>query len=152
MAVQQALFQLRTMTRGAWNLVSKTMADGIFEGRIDTARREEWTRREHKVDKMQEEITAYLTALMQHTLSSQEAQALPVLLHCTNDAERLADYASGVINQADRLAGFHEKFGRKPEKELRQFFASIEAMAQDELAALDGISQELYESARQSYE
>ena len=147
-ALQQALFQLRTMTRGAWNLVSKTMADGIFEGRIDTARREEWTRREHKVDKMQEEITAYLTALMQHTLSSQEAQALPVLLHCTNDAERLADYASGVINQADRLAGFHEKFGRKPEKELRQFFASIEAMAQDVLAALDEISPERADSAR----
>ena len=147
-ALQQALFQLRSMTRGAWNLVAKTMADGVFDGRIDTAHREEWQRREHKIDKMQEEITAYLTSLMQHTLSSQEAQALPVLLHCTNDAERLADYASGVINQADRLAGFHEKFGRKPEKELRQFFLSIEAMAQDVLAALDEISPERADSAR----
>ncbi len=147
-ALQQALFQLRTMTRGAWNLVSRTMADGVFEGRIDTAHREEWKRREHKIDKMQEEITGYLAALMQHTLSSQEAQALPVLLHCTNDAERLADYAAGVINQADRLAGFHGKFGRKPEKELRRFFTEIAAMAEDVLAALDEISPARAESAR----
>ena len=147
-ALQQALFQLRTMTRGAWNLVSKTMTDGVFEGRIDTARREEWKRREHKIDRMQEEITAYLAALMRHPLSALEAQALPVLLHCTNDAERLADYAAGVINQADRLAGFHEKFGRKPEKELRQFFTGIAAMAEDVLAALDEISPERAESAR----
>lgn len=71
---------------------------------------------------MQEEITAYLVQLAQRELTLPQSRMIPVLTHCANDAERLADYAELVLKEAARLAERREKFSKKSEKELRTLF------------------------------
>lgn len=70
----------------------------------------------------QEEITAYLVQLAQRELTLPQSRMIPVLTHCANDAERLADYAELVLKEAARLAERREKFSKKSEKELRTLF------------------------------
>ena len=45
--------------------------------------------KESEVDGFQKDITAYLSELMRRDLTAREAEQIPLLLHCTNDAERI---------------------------------------------------------------
>ncbi len=139
-ALQQSVLQLRTMVRSSWQLLERTMRDDIFDGRIDSAKREEWSRREARIDRMQSEITGYLVQLMQRQLSPEESRLVPVVTHCTNDAERLADYAENIITQSERLLEFKQKLTKKSEKDLKMLFSRISDMAAEVIEALDSAS------------
>ena len=147
-ALQQSVLQLRTMVRNSWQLLDRTMHDDIFDGRIDNAKREEWSRREARIDRMQSEITGYLVQLMQRQLSPEESRLVPVVTHCTNDAERLADYAENIITQSERLLEFKQKLTKKSEKDLRTLFNRISDMAAEVIEALDGASAARAQTAR----
>ncbi len=148
-ALQQSVVQMRKMVRGSWHLLEKTMNDTIFNGRIDKEKRDEWRRRENRIDQMQEEITGYLIELIQRPLSSEQSRVVPVLTHCVNDAERMADYAENIISQSERLAGFREKLNRKSEKELRGLFERVTEMAELVVSALELASAQRADEARE---
>ena len=44
---------------------------------------------------MQQEIMDYLMQLTRRELSASQAEAIPALMHCVNDAERIADIGVG---------------------------------------------------------
>ena len=111
--------------------------------------REEYRKRESKIDRMQEEITAYLVQLAQRELTLPQSRMIPVLTHCANDAERLADYAELVLKEAARLAERREKFSKKSEKELRTLFDLTGRMASKVLAALEKGDEEPAGEARE---
>ena len=59
---------------------------------------------EDKADRMQNEIMSYLVQLTRKKLSETQAQAIPLLMHCVNDAERIADLAYLIARRADAEA------------------------------------------------
>lgn len=136
-ALHQTVVRLRTMTRGAWQLLEKCMRETVLDGRADGSKREEFRKRENKIDRMQEEITSYLVQLAQRRLTAEQSSMIPVLTHCANDAERLADYAKQVLKEAARLAERREKLSRKSEKELRELFGDAGRMAEHVFTALE---------------
>ena len=48
---------------------------------------------EDEVDRMQGEIMDYLVRLTRRELTEEQAGAIPTLMHCVNDAERISDLA-----------------------------------------------------------
>ena len=62
---------------------------------------------------MQQEITSYLVQLAQRPLTAEQSAAIPVLTRCTNDAERLAEYAGQMMLEAARFTERCEKLSKK---------------------------------------
>ncbi|HOX39516.1 MAG TPA: Na/Pi symporter [Candidatus Brocadiia bacterium] len=92
---------------------------------------------EEGIDRMQEEITNYLTRLPKRQLSEEESLLLPALLHAVNDAERIGDHSENIIELGRRR---HEKnMAQSPEAvaEINKLYALIERQFEHTLAALE---------------
>lgn len=58
---------------------------------------------EREIDGLQTNLRDYLVALSQRKLTERQAQALPEMLHCVNDAERISDIALKIFRKASRV-------------------------------------------------
>ena len=58
---------------------------------------------EREIDGLQASLRDYLVAISQRKLTERQAQALPELLHCVNDAERISDIALKIFRKASRV-------------------------------------------------
>lgn len=58
---------------------------------------------EREIDGLQANLRDYLVAISQRTLSERQAQTLPEMLHCVNDAERISDIALKIFRKASRV-------------------------------------------------
>jgi len=59
-------------------------------------------KKEDIVDYRREKITEYLVRLMEQTLTHEESQKIPKLLHVINDVEKIGDHAMNLRNLARR--------------------------------------------------
>ena len=59
-------------------------------------------KKEEVVDNLQTEITHYLIEVSERELGTEEAEMIPVLLHCVNDVERVGDHAINILEIAER--------------------------------------------------
>ena len=59
-------------------------------------------KKEEVVDNLQREITHYLIEISERELGTEEAEMIPVLLHCVNDVERVGDHAINILEIAQR--------------------------------------------------
>ena len=59
-------------------------------------------KKEEVVDNLQREITHYLIEISERELGTEEAEMIPVLLHCVNDVERVGDHAINILEIAER--------------------------------------------------
>lgn len=81
------------------------------------------------MDERQKDITEYLSKLMQVPLTSEEAEQIPLLLHCTNDAERLGDLASDIRDLMNRMQDNKYTFSQKAEKEFDDLHSTLTNLA-----------------------
>jgi Na/Pi-cotransporter len=65
---------------------------------------------EDEVDRMQSDIMDYLVHLTRKELTEEQAQAIPVLMHCVNDAERISDLAYLIARRAASQPAHVAKF------------------------------------------
>ena len=95
-ALTQTTAALRSMLKNAC-----AMADAALRiyGHNDEKNRKilrQLSEREEDVDHRQADIAEYLAQMMQKELSPAQAEIVPLLLHCSNDAERIGDHASRI--------------------------------------------------------
>ncbi len=91
---------------------------------------------EDAVDEFQTEITRYLVELSQRTLSPQEANELPVLLHTVNDVERIGDHAVNITEIAGRKLDQRLTFSQEAAEEMGRMSNEVNQMFDDILAAI----------------
>ncbi len=101
--IEQCIDSIRYMTGEAWKMVADAMNKALKPGRIDNAVAEDLETREIKIDEMQANITNYLVELTSRRLTEPQAELVPLLIHCTNDAERIADHAGNLVSLTKRL-------------------------------------------------
>lgn len=117
LALQQSVEQIKIMTQKSWVL----LADAITIVKTgDFAKEQLIHDEEEKIDVMQRDITNYLTELTKQTLTDEETLAVPLLMHCTNNAERMSDNAEKIVSLARRLD--KEQFTDAQKNEIRQIF------------------------------
>ena len=100
LAIQAASRALADMTRRSWTIASASLNTLIGRASADE---ESVTRAEKEIDDMQLKIRDYLVDISRCKLSEREAAALPEMLHCINDAERISDLALKVYRKTSRV-------------------------------------------------
>ena len=90
------------MTRRAWTVASVALNCCLGKASIGA---EAIEGAEREIDEMQSEIKAYLIEVSQRRLTAYEAQMIPELIHCVNDAERISDLALKVYRKTSRVKG-----------------------------------------------
>jgi phosphate:Na+ symporter len=91
---------------------------------------------EELVDNLQKEITGYLVDLAERELVEDEARAIPVLLHCVNDIERVGDHAVNISEIAIRRIEQNLPFKDKELEDLQKLVKIINSMLENTMQAL----------------
>lgn len=93
-----AMRALADMTDSAWRTAELALR-GYKDGK--PVKVSDIEAMEDEVDRNQSEIMDYLVQLTRKELSEQQAAAIPVLMHCVNDAERISDLALLIARRAE---------------------------------------------------
>jgi len=105
LALQQATSQIRSMTKRAWKMMESSI-EILNTG--DFSKAEEIHKQDDEVDEMQKEVNDYLSSLAKMTLTTSQSLAIPMLVHCNNNAERMGDNAEELLNLAKRINKDHK--------------------------------------------
>ena len=100
LALAAASRALADMTRRSWTVASTSLNTLVGRASIDE---QSVDRAEKEIDDMQLKIRDYLVDISRCKLSEKEAAAIPELLHCINDAERISDLALKVYRKTSRV-------------------------------------------------
>jgi phosphate:Na+ symporter len=119
-----AMRALATMTDIAWAAASAALRGHHLGRPVKIADIEKI---EDEVDRYQVEIMAYLVQLTRRNLTLKQAEAIPVLMHCVNDAERISDLALIIARrsatQAEQCVNFSDDAQQELENLLDKAFA-----------------------------
>lgn len=100
LALQAAARAVSDMTRRSWTIASASLNTLIGRAAADEVSIE---RAEKEIDDMQIKIRDYIVSISHGKLTEREAAAIPELLHCVNDAERISDLALKVYRKTSRV-------------------------------------------------
>ena len=135
-ALQQTTSALRKMLGKAW--LSVSCAFKLYD--LDDKENQELAKRlddiERRIDERQADISSYLARLMEKPISHSQAEHIPMLLHCVNDAERIGDHASIVREIFDTLQQGEKKLSDHAEKEYGHLMGLLGKQAQGALNLL----------------
>lgn len=93
---------LTDMLRRATTLTQVAVRSALGEAQIA---RDVLQEKEDAIDERQNAIRDYLVGISQHKINSRVASALPEILHCVNDTERISDLALILNTRASLLSG-----------------------------------------------
>ncbi len=128
-ALAQTTGSLRQMLKKAWKMIDCTLKIYLDNDEKNQAMVKQLEKREADIDERQKDITAYLSELMLRKLTAKEAEQIPMLLHCTNDVERIGDHAELIRNITEKLNDSDIRFSPKAEAELKEIHNTLDKLA-----------------------
>ena len=141
-ALKQAVSAIHTMVEDA-------LEDGRSGGQYALHRRvsdkekyEALAQAEERIDAMQAEVTAYLVQITRRPLTEPQSELVPLLMHCTNDAERIADHTALILQLTDRLLKTGKKISLSGKKDLRKLWNVLDDQARNTISALGSTNPE----------
>lgn len=123
---------LTDMLKRATTLTQVAVRSGLGETTISRADLQE---KEDAIDGRQHAISDYLVKISQHKISTRIASALPELVHCVNDAERISDLAL-ILNS--RTAQLNGKLTGDDRAFINEMLGGIRALSSSVRKALAG--------------
>lgn len=137
-ALEQAVQSLRYMIEEAWTMVDSAITNHFLKINIDEDEFDKLMVREDEIDKLQEDITEYLVQITRRELSDEQAEIVPLLMHCTNDAERIADHTANIITLTKRLAKSDQNLSEGGQDEINILWKILKDQARNVVKALHG--------------
>ena len=129
-ALKQTVTAIRKMVKDAWAMVDEAVNKQFLPGVSDKERCEE------RIDEMQAEVTAYLVQITRKQLTEPQSELVPLLMHCTNDAERIADHTELILQLTSRLVKNEKKLSEAGRKDLRKMWDVLNDQAKNVINAL----------------
>ncbi len=136
MALEQSIFAIRRMVKKSWKMVDQAVNEYFMEGRIDDDGVKALAEAEQRIDRMQEEVTAYLVQITRRKLSAPQSSLVPLLMHCTNDAERIADHTENILQLTSRLIKLEKPISDQAKNDVRKIWTLLDEEAKNVIAAL----------------
>ena len=90
---------------------------------------------------MQSDVTSYLVQLTRRRLVEPQSEMIPLLMHCTNDAERIADHCEIILQLNDRMVQQDKKLSDTARKDLKKVWKHVDRLSQQVIAGLGGHEQ-----------
>ena len=116
-ALTQTTYALRRMLQKAWKMIDCALNIYNRNDSKNQALARQLEKREADIDERQKDITEYLSQLMGKRLTLNEAAQIPLLLHCTNDVERIGDHTAIICKIINEVQQNDLKFSANAEKE-----------------------------------
>lgn len=148
-ALAQTTAAIRKMLQKAWRMVDCAIC--IYNHNDESNQRvvKQLEKREADVDQRQQEIADYLSQLMQHgDLRPGEASQIPLLLHCSNDAERIGDHTVPIRRILGDLEDQGRRFSAKATAELDALHEKLRELAEAVILTLEKNTPENIERAK----
>ncbi|MFC1624188.1 Na/Pi cotransporter family protein [Candidatus Omnitrophota bacterium] len=133
-AIDQARKETGRMLSVASRSVSTAVKSFIED---DPARSKQVPELEQTVDNLQSEITQYLVELSQRTLTENQSEELPVLIHSVNDVERIGDHSENIAELTERKIEKKLPFTNEAIKELTLMWNELHSMMIETEKALE---------------
>lgn len=133
-ALKQVETVVRQMGRDAWK---NTQAAVKTLTRREKGSSDAIQRRETRIDEQQDDVAAYLAKLTQRPLTESQSEAIPKLMHCAHDAERMGDHAINILDSAERLRSLKVKFSKAALGQLDEMLEIIRRQAELVFASTD---------------
>ncbi len=150
LALRQSVTAIGKMLKKSWKMVDSAVVSNFMQGKVNENRMEKFQNREERVDRYQTEIMEYLSQVMRRKLSPKQAEMIPALMHCTNDAERIADRAENIITLTRRLEAENLTISRAAAEELERIYTELSKQTAFALNALEFAEEEWKERAVKS--
>jgi Na/Pi-cotransporter len=141
-ALEQVIASIRQMTAESWDMIREA-TDGMFlPDRYDPEAARVLAEREEAIDRQQDQVTDYLVQVSTRRLTEPQAEIIPLLMHCVNDAERIADHAENIVALAERMAKNRNKLSEDAREELVELWRCLNEQAEHVLSGLRRTDQE----------
>ena len=141
-ALKQSVSVIRMMVEDSWKMVDQAVNMHFIAGVSDADRYKALAEAEERIDAMQAEVTAYLVQITRRQLTEPQSELVPLLMHCTNDAERIADHTELILQLTDRLLKTGKKVSLSGKKDLRKLWNVLDDQARNTISALGSTSPE----------
>ncbi len=135
-ALEQTASALKVMVNDGWRMIDTAVNEVFMAGKVDGKKVESLVEQEVEIDNMQAAITDYLVQITRRQLTEPQSNLVPLLMHCTNDAERIADHADNIIKLAARLKATKCKISDEGRKDLDKMWRVLNDQAAHVIAAL----------------
>ncbi len=136
MALEQVVHTLKDMVSDAWKMVDEAINENFMKGEVDEQQEKDLERREERIDRLQSEITAYLVRITRRNLTRPQSELVPLLMHCTNDAERIADHTANIMELTRRMSQMKETLSETAVADLNQIWNLLNYEAKNVVSAL----------------
>ena len=150
LALDQTVSAFSKMMKKSWKMIDSAVNDCFIPLDVNSKKSERIRKREQIIDRFQYEIMQYLSRVMRRDISRSQSDRIPPLMHCTNDAERIADRAENIIRIAERMKEANRKLSNDGIKELHQIFSMLKDQAKNAMAAIDAPSPVVIEMVGES--
>ncbi len=102
-ALEQSVSAIRQMVEDGYKMIDQAVNAHFLPVNTNAAAFRDLARAEGRVDAMQLAVTDYLTQITRRELTPPQSQLVPLLMHCTNDAERIADHTENILKLTERM-------------------------------------------------
>ena len=151
-ALAQTTSSLRQMLKKAWKMIDCSLMIYIDNNEKNQSIVKQLDKREADIDERQKDITEYLSQLMRRDLTQKEAEQIPLLLHCTNDVERIGDHTELIRAITEKLNDDKIRFSPEAEEEFKRLHASLNDLAELSIELLEKNTSSCHEKAKQVQE
>ena len=149
-AIEQTIQSLRYMLKESWKMINRAMEDCFLKGKVDDSLKRKLEEREEKIDQLQKDITKYLVQLTERPLNEHQAAIIPLLMHCTNDAERVADHTENIIALTQRCEETKNHLSGAALDDMNHLWKVLREQAEHVIAGLDSTSKTEVNLAKKS--
>ena len=150
-ALSQTAAELRKMLKRAWIMTDIVLNIYAHNDANNQERVKTLPEREDDIDTRQHDIANYLTVLMLKPLVPWESRQIPVLLHCSNDAEKIGDYAMELYGLMKKIKSDDVRFSEQAEMELETLHRKLERLSQNAVDLLKENHTQNYETALEAH-
>ncbi|MBO7146447.1 MAG: Na/Pi symporter [Lentisphaeria bacterium] len=141
-ALEQSISAIRNMVSISWDMIDKAVNHHFLPVNTDPDAVRELEETEEKIDNMQTEITNYLVQITRRQLTQPQSNLIPLLMHCTNDAERIADHTDNILKLTKRLEKADIVLSDIARQDLDKIWELLRSQAENVALALAGNNQE----------